>query len=202
MLKEDIVKNKFNQLVEAILNTLSVGGLLKENLIEAKHLTSNISAVAKGFDADKLDGHHASEFLFSSACSVYLSVGQSISHNTNTIIQFDSEIYDDNSEWDTSTYKFTAKNAGIYSIKYQLWSYAGKNCLTYIRIIVNGSTIATGFEKRNPIRDVASTISKDVHLDVNDEVQFYFFQWNYTDGGAIILETPSENSFATITRVQ
>lgn len=59
--KDDIVKNKYNSLVEAILQTLQANGALKEPIIEAKHLTQNIDATAKGFDADKLDGSHADD---------------------------------------------------------------------------------------------------------------------------------------------
>lgn len=59
--KDDIVKNKINSLVEALLQTLQTNGSLKETIIEAKHLTQNINAVAKGFNADKLDGLHADD---------------------------------------------------------------------------------------------------------------------------------------------
>lgn len=61
MKTEDIVKDIYNSLVEALLQTLESNGDLKETIIEAKHLTQDINAITKGFNADKLDGLHATD---------------------------------------------------------------------------------------------------------------------------------------------
>lgn len=61
MKTEDIVKDVYNSMIAALEKALQSTGQLKENIIEAKHLTQDIDAVTKGFNADKLDGKHASE---------------------------------------------------------------------------------------------------------------------------------------------
>lgn len=56
VIKDDIVRLKYNSLVQAILQTLQQSGNLKETIIEAKHLTINIDASGIGFNAAQLGG--------------------------------------------------------------------------------------------------------------------------------------------------
>jgi hypothetical protein len=55
------------------------------------------------------------------AFSVYISADQSITSNTNTKVAFDTEIFDTNNCWNTSTYRFTPTVAGYYQINLNLW---------------------------------------------------------------------------------
>jgi hypothetical protein len=45
-----------------------------------------------------------------------LSSNQTISHNTDTIVAFDSEEFDTDNAYDTSTYRFTPQSAGKYLV--------------------------------------------------------------------------------------
>lgn len=77
-----------------------------------------------------------------SACRVYRSSTQSISHDTTTTVQFDTESYDRNTEYNTSTYTFTANRDGLYKIEY-CWSLAGLAANKYGdgNILVNGGSV-------------------------------------------------------------
>jgi hypothetical protein len=52
------------------------------------------------------------------AFSAYINVAQSISATTYTKIQFDTEHFDTNSNYDTTTYRFTPTVAGYYQINF------------------------------------------------------------------------------------
>jgi hypothetical protein len=52
------------------------------------------------------------------AFSAYINVAQSISATTYTKIQFDKEHFDTNSNYDTTTYRFTPTVAGYYQINF------------------------------------------------------------------------------------
>jgi len=74
----------------------------------------------------------------------YLSADQSISPSSSTDITFDMEVFDTNSNFDTSTYKFTPTKPGTYIIgsKISIDSLAdGKQMQIYI--YKNGSTLLT-----------------------------------------------------------
>jgi len=49
-------------------------------------------------------------------CRVFLSADQNISQGTNVKIQFDSEVYDSDNNFDTSTHNWTCPKAGLYAV--------------------------------------------------------------------------------------
>lgn len=53
-----------------------------------------------------------------------LGSAQSISDNTNTLVQFNTEIFDTDSDYDTSTYRFTPQSAGKYFVYLSLGFHA------------------------------------------------------------------------------
>jgi hypothetical protein len=53
-------------------------------------------------------------------CRVFLSVDQSISAASNTKIQFDSEVYDSDSNFDTSSHNWTCPKDGLYAVNLQV----------------------------------------------------------------------------------
>ena len=79
-------------------------------------------------DADKIVGYTAGTQILNissagiltfpkqSGCYVYLSANQSITAGTETKINFDTVVYDVQNEYDTTNYRFTANEAGIYVI--------------------------------------------------------------------------------------
>jgi hypothetical protein len=73
------------------------------------------------------------------AFSVYLSANQSITTATTTKIAFNTELFDTNSNFDTSTYRFTPTVAGYYNVGLTC-SYIGSAVIRFIAsIFKNGS---------------------------------------------------------------
>jgi hypothetical protein len=61
------------------------------------------------------------------AFHVVLSAGQSISDNTETIVSLNSETFDTDNAYDTSTYKFTPQVAGKYFVYSNIYLESGAN---------------------------------------------------------------------------
>ena len=70
----------------------------------------------------------------------YVGSGQSFSNNTMTLVQFNTELYDTNSDYDNSSYVFTPTVAGKYfftcKIRFEVGSISGFQ----IRIEKNSNT--------------------------------------------------------------
>jgi len=80
-----------------------------------------------------------------SAFKVMLNADQTISHWTETTLQFDTKTYDVNSEFDTSTYRFTPTQEGYYWITLQV-EWDGSTDYHYElqnRLRINGSVVKT-----------------------------------------------------------
>ena len=83
-------------------------------------------------DADKIVGYTAGNqvlnissagiltFVKQSACHVKLSAQQNITANSETIINFDTIVFDNQNEFDTTNHRFTASEAGKYLIILQV----------------------------------------------------------------------------------
>jgi hypothetical protein len=75
----------------------------------------------------------------------YVGDAQSFSNNTLALVQFNTELFDTNSNYDTSTYKFTPTVAGKYfftcKIRFEVGSISGFN----IRIEKNDETSSSTF---------------------------------------------------------
>jgi hypothetical protein len=76
----------------------------------------------------------------SKATRVTMSGAQSLSTTTESIIQFNSEVYDDDARHSTSTYKFTAQETKIHSVD-ACTRFTGAAAGTYIMRIYKGSTL-------------------------------------------------------------
>jgi len=76
------------------------------------------------------------------AFSAYMSADQSISTNTWTKVQFDSEAFDTNSNFDSTTnYRFTPTVAGYYQINFRSRTVGTSSTATYYTIYKNGSAV-------------------------------------------------------------
>lgn len=114
---------------------------------------------------------------FTSRISVYSNGNQSIPTGTDTKIEFDTEDYDQNSEFDKDTnYRFTAKKAGYYHVSANGWlSAVGNEKHSAIKIFKNGSNIARG-EDDYSYNYVPGVVSKDVYLDGDtDYIEIFIF---------------------------
>jgi len=114
--------------------------------------SSNAGTIALG------SGDVQSNFLYP-AFEAYLSADQSISDNTNTKIQFNTERFDTNNNYDNSTnYRFTPQTAGKYFVYSQV-EFALNDYDIYVSELTlakNGSNHTSTF---NVIGDGASLVN-------------------------------------------
>lgn len=106
---------------------------------------------------------------FTSKVSAYLGNSQTISHGTWTVVAYDTENWDADTEFDTITNKgrFTAKTAGYYHItaRYTMSAIAAGK-YAYIRIKKNGSIDIALHQVYPAGSEVPNMqISADVYLD-------------------------------------
>ena len=123
-------------------------------------------------------------------CRVYNSAQQSIPNNTNTLLTFDSEL------WDTNTYHDTLTNTGRFTIPAGKGGYYSVYCQTSISNNASGwrqfmlYKNGTLFGQGSVIGGVANYISPymnvTVNLAVGDYIEFYAFQ---DSGGALNCDT-------------
>ena len=114
---------------------------------------------------------------------------QSVSHNTSTKIEVDTELYDTNSGYDTSTYRFTPGVAGKYLVTWNIYGDGGgqgnlriANAQIYVNgtlSYISGYDKATGYENNG--RECLSAV---ITLDDNDYIEPYFYA--YTQNSAAI----------------
>ena len=109
----------------------------------------------------------------------YLSANQTISHDTETKIQFDTETYDTDNAYDNATnYRFTPQTAGKYFVYGNINGTVGTSNVNSNRAILkkNGTTVKYVNQdfRNNPAKTVNTPIS--VIVDMNgstDYVEFY-----------------------------
>jgi hypothetical protein len=117
------------------------------------------------------------DYLTVPAISVYLGQG-SQTPNTLVKVQFDTKIYDNQSEYDNVTnYRYTAKFAGIYSVHAGLHGSATTGMeYTYIGLFINGNQWAQSISNQpwggNTSMAVA-TVEWTGRLDVGNYIEIY-----------------------------
>jgi len=79
------------------------------------------------------------------AFSVYKATDQTLTAAVYTVLQFDSELFDTDSCWDTSTYKFTPNVAGYYYFGFTFSSTSSQTQLLQIRKNTTDYTIHYDF---------------------------------------------------------
>jgi hypothetical protein len=126
-----------------------------------------------------------------------LSSNQTISHNTETKVQFNSETFDTNSAYDpTTNYRFTvpAGEGGKYFI-YTSINLQGTNNREYetiLRIKVNGSANKINIvgEDLTQSTVMQTTLSTVVSLSATDYVEITIIQFDYTSASTMsVLDT-------------
>ena len=128
--------------------------------------------------------------VINSGCRVHRSADQSISGGVTTQIQFNTIDYDENSEFNTSTYTFTAKTAGYYFVtiatRYTAFTL-GDYLNTYI--YKNGAEYSDGFTSYNNLNFAAGRVTDVIYLAVNDYITAYTRTENGGDLFAAIAQT-------------
>jgi hypothetical protein len=110
-----------------------------------------------------------------------LGSGQSISNNTSTKVNMDTEIFDTDGTYDHSTnYRFTPAVAGKYFVYAQIMftAYGADGTSAGLQIKKNGSTIHESYEKSayNSNFDFYIHISATVVLDDDDYIEIFALQ--------------------------
>jgi len=134
---------------------------------------------------------------FLSRISVYRDGTQSVPTGTDTKIQFNAEIYDNNNEFDHETnYRFTPKQEGYYHIDAQVYMWMGvsssKLCVIFIR--KNGEDIA--IDKEGNQEPQYASDNKDVYLNgVDDYIEIFVHHTQATNRN---VESGEARTFLTI----
>lgn len=132
---------------------------------------------------------------FISQIDVYKTALQTITNNTETLVEFDTENFDNGQEFDVTTHLFTAKTSGLYLILSGL-NYATSSSTTAdktlgLRLKKNGTIYSESYvaspndivipppvsitvTATNP--KVSVMTQQIIHLDKGDTIGIYAFQ--------------------------
>ena len=110
-------------------------------------------------------------FSGQSAVSVYLSLDQGILDGIAEIVEFDTVVYDTQNEFNTGTYTFTAKAAGIYSVKFQIHFQGGAaGDFLLVKLYQNAALKERVYDSTPTIDSHTVTGSKDLELAATDTI--------------------------------
>ena len=151
-------------------------GTLKVGTITTSSGSGTITLGQSGETVDMANGSITlnSSMKMTPAFHANLSAGQSISDNSLTKVQFNTEVFDTDSCYDNSTnYRFTPQVAGKYYVYGGVRGFAGGSDPDGVRIITlgfykNGSSVRdyTGFDSDpNEMRHMEVTASTVIELN-------------------------------------
>ena len=109
----------------------------------------------------------------SSGCFVWRASAQTIAASTLTKVEFDTEGYDYQSEYDSSVnYRFTAKIAGVYAVSTMiLFGSMDANARVYCGIYVNDALAFRGVDTSSSDTTTGTSANASVALAVGDYVE-------------------------------
>ena len=124
--------------------------------------------------------------------------GQSIPHNSGTVVVFEDIDYDTHNAYNPSTGVYTIPASGIYSVSgcLRMGGVADVTGYTLIQIAVNGSTSTRHYEYNNSNTPdfVALDINDKLSLEKGDEVDINVFQASGNTG--TVVADPLDNIFS------
>lgn len=136
---------------------------------------------------------------FTSRIRVYSAGNQSINSGATTLVEFDTETFDGDSEFDTASHLFTATSAGYYQVNSSITWASPENGKQYILYIYKNSdkhstdwkTASTGTELSNNISDI-------IYLAAGNTISLYGY-----NGGVVAREISGDTrySFLSIHRL-
>ena len=155
-------------------------------------------ALGSGATATGFGGDNTPSFM------AFLSSDQTLSDNTYTKVQFNTEVYDSDSAYDNSSnYRFTCPSgeAGKYLVTYQLLLYDSNANLLGCRsaLYKNGSTnqeaITEGGTSSATFYNDTQNISVIVDLAASDYLEVYG-RGNTTDSGTFVVNGNSSERYS------
>ena len=130
------------------------------------------------------------------------SGGQSVSDNTVTLVQANTEVYDTDSAYDTSTYRFNPQTAGKYLVYGSILAEVGSSSNmneNYIYIKKNGSNV-TEYEdnfESNPVRLNVINVNAIVDMNGSSDYLELYGRINSVSGSGQLFESDSQYKRAT-----
>ena len=130
------------------------------------------------------------------------SGGQAVSDNTVTLVTINTEVYDTDSAFDTSTYRFTPQTAGKYFAYASIQTEVGSNANlddSYLYFKLNGSNIyeSVNIYATNYIRQ--DIISGHIVVDMNGSSDYLelYGRINSVSGSGQLFESNTQWKRAT-----
>lgn len=137
-----------------------------------------------------------------------VNTAQSIPNATLTIVQYDTEVYDQLGEYNPATYTFTAKAAGVYLVEAAVifdatGAFTGEESAS-LRLY-KGATLYSYLDRRDQLNVATSTLtyvrlggSDTIHLAAGETILVRVYQ---TSGGALALAGSAEHNRLAIHRL-
>jgi len=128
-----------------------------------------------GVEAFLLDTSGILDLAKQSRARAYLGSSQSITTATYTRVNLDTEVFDNQGEFDTTNHKFTATKAGYYLISASLaWDSYVADHEVLLAIYKNGAIIARANQAQTATTNaIIICASQIVYLAANDYVELY-----------------------------
>ena len=111
-----------------------------------------------------------------SCCLVYLGSDQSIPTAVRTIIEFDTEVFDYQDEYNTSTHRFTASSHGYYAVTAQgEVGTLGDGDHFIVALYKNGSIFTDCRNAPGGSTGPRMSASKIIEMNKNDYIEFKIY---------------------------
>ena len=163
-----------NSITAAMVGNDLISGkdALTSSPADTDELLISDAGVLKRIDVSLVGGKNTPAF------EAYLSAGTSITDNTLTKVQFNTEVFDTDNTYDNSTnYRFTPAVAGKYFVYSMVQCYAtyDANDISQIKIYKNGSANVgtTNDSRHDGTRISPMVITSVIDLDDNDYLEIY-----------------------------
>ena len=187
-----------------LAGVLGVGGLAAMGNVSAQqNQVGTIGTQNKRIDlfADEIDANSVTGAR--QACRVFLSSSQSISPGARAKVQFDSEVYDSDNNFDTISHDWTCPKDGLYMANLQVRFKGGANDQNR-QVLIGTATDDTPSNEGANTRQVSSdtgdilSVSTINKYDSGDTIAGYVQNSNSPDsvrGGSANFETFFEVAF-------
>ena len=132
-----------------------------------------------------------------------MSANQSLSHNTSSKVQFNTEVFDTDSAYDTSNYRFTVPSgkAGKYHFQTAFGVYDSANTLQQVNGIIkkNGSEITNVrfFHIGSESRGAAVSLSVILPLVASDYIEVFVYEQESGSNSAVVNTSGNTTQYFT-----
>lgn len=128
----------------------------------------------------------------------YKTTYQSISHLTDTKVDWEAESYDTDSNFDLTGNRYNCPVAGYYQVSVAVSFASNPTGDRGVMIYKNGTVYAMGsFVAASSSRGTTVTVSTDVSADVGDYIEIYVWQ---NSGVALNIDSGSEQTYIAVHR--